>query len=141
MSTTHISDALRQLVADRAKDTCEYCLIPQLFGHAGTYHIDHIISEKHRGLSTLENLAYAFPSCNLRKGSDLATYLLELELIVPLYNPRKDVWPEHFSLEVNGLLISKTKSATGTIRFLDLNNRQVVTLRKSLIRGGLTLSL
>lgn len=92
-----ISKAVRHLVAERAKYLCEYCLI----GEADTFigcEVDHIISLKHGGDNDLENLAYACPYCNRHKGTDIAS-LSGSGTLVRLYNPRTDIWKEHFSLE------------------------------------------
>ncbi len=44
---THIPEALRRTVTDRAKKCCEYCLMPQ-DSKPYTFEVDHIIAEKHR---------------------------------------------------------------------------------------------
>ena len=67
-----ISTQLRQTVADRAKQLCEYCFIAE----ADTFYgceVDHIISLKHGGSSDPDNLAYACAPCNRAKGSDVAS--------------------------------------------------------------------
>lgn len=52
-----ISEQLRAEIARRANHRCEYCLIHE--DDAGFSHeVDHILSRKHGGLSTLDNLAY-----------------------------------------------------------------------------------
>lgn len=56
MSQTHIPAALRRLVRQRARDCCQYCLIPESVTFAPHW-IDHIIAEKHRGATEAENLA------------------------------------------------------------------------------------
>ena len=71
----YISDEVRQLVANRANFCCEYCLFPEIHSFF-SFHIDHIISVKHIGMTELENLAYACPYCNRNKGSDIASVLL-----------------------------------------------------------------
>jgi len=63
MSQTHIPAALRRLVRERARQRCEYCLLAEaqaFFPHEP----DHIIAEKHGGLTTAENLALACFDCN-----------------------------------------------------------------------------
>ena len=63
MSRSYISLELRKQVSERAQDCCEYCLIPEmavLFAHQ----VDHIIAEKHGGLTEAENLALACAICN-----------------------------------------------------------------------------
>src|SRR5690242_18805158 len=67
-----ISAELRQVVADRAKQFCEYCLIAE----ADTFYgceVDHIISLKHGGSTEPDNLAYACALCNRAKGSDVGS--------------------------------------------------------------------
>ena len=64
--TRWIGAELRQTIADRAKQLCEYCLIAE----ADTFYgceVDHIISLKHGGSSNPNNLAYACALCNRAK--------------------------------------------------------------------------
>lgn len=95
MSTTYIPVALRRRVIARARRICEYCLIHQDDTFTGC-HVDHIVSEKHGGLTESENLALACTFCNLYKGSDLGSLVSSGEL-VRFYHPRTDVWAEHFA--------------------------------------------
>ncbi len=82
--------------------------------------VDHIISEKHRGPTTYENLAFACTFCNRNKGSDLAT-LDEAGQLVRLYQPRTDVWSDHFAFE-GALIIAKSAIGAGTMRLLGFND-------------------
>lgn len=68
MSLTYVSAALRKLVYDRAKGACEYCLIDEENSFA-RHQIDHVIAEKHGGLTVKENLALSCTLCNKYKGS------------------------------------------------------------------------
>ena len=135
MSTTYISVELRKRVTERADNTCEYCLIPVLFGLATPYHIDHIISEKHGGPTSIDNLALSCPTCNFYKGSDIASYLSGSDILVRLFHPRKDRWSDHFTLENSGELSAKSDIATITIRMLHLNEPSYIELRNLLIQG------
>src|SRR5688572_25512696 len=92
-----VPEQLRRLVAERARRQCEYCLIPEADTHFGC-EVDHVIAEKHGGQTTAENLALACFYCNRHKGTDIATRLLGSERLVPLFNPRKDKWEDHFEL-------------------------------------------
>ena len=77
---------------------CEYCLIHEQ--DAGFPHqIDHIVSRKHGGLSTLENLAFACVLCNRYKGADVASIDSQTGELVRLFNPRQDRWVDHFRLD------------------------------------------
>jgi 5-methylcytosine-specific restriction endonuclease McrA len=58
VSPTAVSSALRRQVFERASGRCEYCLlsfVDAFFSHEA----DHIIAEKHGGVTTSENLALA----------------------------------------------------------------------------------
>ncbi len=55
--SSYVSADLRRLVASRAYHVCEYCLIHESDTYLGC-HIDHIISEKHGGLTEAENLCF-----------------------------------------------------------------------------------
>jgi hypothetical protein len=105
MSKTYISSALRRQVIDRAGGCCEYCLISQQ-DKIIPFEIDHIISEKHRGQSILENLCLSCAVCNSQKGSDIAGADPLTGLPTFLFNPRSNIWDEHFSLD--GALIRPT---------------------------------
>jgi hypothetical protein len=72
MSRTHIPAADRRLVRQRAQGRCEYCLIHE--DDVDLRHeVDHIIAEKHGGVTEPANLAYACFICNNNKGSDIAS--------------------------------------------------------------------
>ncbi|WP_375444642.1 HNH endonuclease [uncultured Fibrella sp.] len=58
---------------------------------------DHVIALKHRGSGELINLAFSCCICNGNKGSDIASVTLTDELSC-FYNPRTDIWSEHFQL-------------------------------------------
>ena len=129
-----ISEKLRQQIAKNANFKCEYCLTPEFF-LATTFHIDHIRSIKHGGKTLLQNLAYACPHCNQNKGSDIASYTDEDEL-VRLFNPRKDVWSEHFEVIASGIFSPLSSIGEVTINTLSFNQTERVIFRKSLIEIG-----
>jgi HNH endonuclease len=119
MSVTYIPNALRDLVYLRAKGNCEYCLISEEVCYS-KHQIDHIIAEKHGGLTIENNLALSCTFCNKHKGSDIASVDSETDEIVPLFNPRRDIWSEHFVIE-SGYFNGLTSKARATIRLLRLN--------------------
>ena len=90
------------MVAARAQLCCEYCLIHEDDTEFGCQ-IEHVIAEKHEGPTLEHNLAYACVFCNRYKGSDIASIHQPSGQLVRLFNPRTDVWSEHFSL--NGPLL------------------------------------
>ena len=63
MTHAYIPATLRRLVYERADGRCEYCLTPEsvaLMAHQ----VDHIIAQKHGGLSSPDNLALSCALCN-----------------------------------------------------------------------------
>ena len=129
-----IPETLRREVASRAKYHCEYCRRLETDSFI-RYQTDHIISRKHGGLTVLENLAHSCPICNNAKGSDLST-VLDGEIIIRLFHPRKDYWFEHFSVE-EGYLMPLTDVGAATIKLLKLNGIERVLERIDLIKAGL----
>jgi 5-methylcytosine-specific restriction endonuclease McrA len=75
----------------RANGICEYCLVPERVS-ALDFQIEHIISEKHGGATTSENLACSCVFCNRFKGSDVASVSPTTGQVVRLYHPRRDRW-------------------------------------------------
>jgi hypothetical protein len=126
---TDLSHALRAEVARRADHRCEYCRISE--EHAGFPHqVDHIISRKHGGQSSAENLALACVICNRYKGSDLASISKAGEL-VRLFNPRQDQWADHFRIDGDRIQpISGVGSIT--VRLLRMNEPERLAERRLL---------
>lgn len=129
-----ISENLRLEVATRAQFRCEYCLVHEedMFF---TYQVDHIISIKHVGVNDSNNLAYACSVCNQFKGTDLGTYLPGSNRLVRLFNPRQDKWSKHFYIS-NGEILFKTRIGEATVKILNLNLPDRVTLRQVLMQIG-----
>ena len=100
MSSTYISAALRRQVIERADNCCEYCKIAQE-DQFFSFEIDHIIAEKHGGITSQENLCLACTDCNGLKGSDIASVdWTNDQAIIGLYHPRKHLWHEHFHVDM-----------------------------------------
>ncbi|MEH1781990.1 MAG: HNH endonuclease signature motif containing protein [Nostoc sp.] len=135
MTSNSISAELRKLVIQRASGCCEYCLIHQDFS-IYTHEVDHIIAVKHGGETTADNLALSCLSCNRHKGSDFATIDQVTKEIVPLFNPRRQVWDEHFYVE-RARIEGKTQIGQGTARLLQLNIPNRVLERQVLMSQGL----
>ena len=125
-----IREALRAEVARRANGRCEYCLIHEL--EAGFPHqIDHIVSRKHGGESTSDNLAYACVICNRYKGTDIAAIAQSSRKVSRLFDPRRDLWSDHFRLE--GATIESISSVgSATVRLLRLNAPERISERRLL---------
>jgi len=130
MSVTYIPAELRRLVVARAEGICEYCLIAEGDTFYGCQ-ADHIVSEKHGGSTDAENLAYACVFCNQAKGSDVGSIHWETNAFVRFFNPRTDVWADHFNL-VGSTIEGLTPSAIATARILGFNSVERVLERQTL---------
>lgn len=94
---------------------------------------DHVIGEQHGGATTLTNLAYACFRCNRFKGPNIATRDAQTGELVPLFDPRTDLWDAHFQL-AGAEIVSLTAVGRGTIFLLRFNDEQRVLLREELLR-------
>jgi hypothetical protein len=130
VSSTYISVALRRQVEVRSGHACEYCKLP--VGVSFYVHeIDHVIAEKHRGPTILENLALTCWRCNRHKGSDLGSFDSATNEFSFLFNPRLQHWDEHFiysDVEIVGL----TPEGRTTVDLLQMNNADRLAERSRL---------
>jgi hypothetical protein len=126
--------ALRNAVWERAGSTCEYCRMPQHLDRV-RFEVEQIIPEKHDGLTELQNLALSCFFCNRYKGPNLAGIDPETGQIVPLFHPRHDIWPDHFSWS-DARLVGRTSKARATIAVLRINDAARVAIRAVLIASG-----
>lgn len=122
-----ISASLRRFVIQRANDRCEYCGLAQI-GQVATFHIDHIVPVVADGETTAENLALACVSCSLRKGARQAIKDLETDEVVFIFNPRQQVWKDHFGW--NGTqVVGLTATGRATVQALALNRPMLLAIR------------
>lgn len=135
MSKTYIGAALRRKVLETAAGCCEYCLSSSA-SRAIEFAIDHVIAEKHGGPTQADNLCLSCYWCNSYKGSDLSSVDWEYDqAIVPLFNPRRQRWEEHFHLD--GLrIVPLTATGRVTIMLLQMNSVERIRERRLLIVLG-----
>jgi hypothetical protein len=132
---TYIPDNLRRQVRERANGNCEYCLLNEQYA-LKTHEIDHIRAERHGGPTTLENLCLSCFDCNRYKGSDLSSIDPVTDEIVPLFDPRRDKWNDHFQVDKDGLINGITAKGRVTVRLLEFNDPERVAIRRALIVLG-----
>ncbi len=130
MPRSYISKELRRLVVNRANCLCEYCRIPDTVGVS--FQVDHIISVKHGGSTTEENLAYTCIFCNLQKGTDLGSINWGTGELVRFFNPCRDIWGEHFRLD-DATIQPLTDIGEVTVRIFEFNNSDRLSERQLLI--------
>ena len=125
-----VPEPVRRLVSERARHCCEYCLLNERDSYT-PHQVDHIVSQKHGGRSDPQNLAWACTRCNSWKGSDIGSIDPETDELVPLFQPRRDRWKDHF--ELRGYRIEPlTPVGSATVRLLRLNADQRMAERRIL---------
>lgn len=132
---TYIPADLRHFVKTRAKDRCEYCFRLQVLSVA-TFQVDHIIATDHDGETAEDNLCLCCVHCNKHKGPNIASIDKPTGQLTRLFNPRFDVWEDHFELH-DGENIGTTPIGRVTARILHLNEPEQVELRREWMELGL----
>jgi HNH endonuclease len=127
-------DRIRKTVRERAKSRSEYCHLPDEFDEL-PFHIDHVIAMMHHGSDDMGNLAWCCSYDNLRKGTNLARFDPDSGQLTRLFNPRIDVWSDHFVWQAT-ILVGISDIGRTTIDVLQMNNKQRLQQRSILIREG-----
>jgi len=136
MSSKYISVRVKKEVNKLAKGVCEYCKCFQKFTPE-QHEYEHIIPPVQVGNNELDNIAKACRGCNNIKSISIAGFDPETQQIVPLFNPRKDSWKEHFqwskdTLKIEGL----TACGRATVNRLKLNRQELINIREITIAYG-----
>jgi hypothetical protein len=136
MTSTYLSEELRQRVRDKSNNRCGYCLSPQRYV-MGKLEIEHIIPRALGGTDDESNLWLSCSLCNRYKGSQIERFDLVTDKIVSLFNPQTQVWREHFAWNAEGIFIKGlTPIGRATIDALQLNNEIAVEVRRNWILAG-----
>ena len=133
---THISAKLRQQIAAAAHHRCGYCQTQEaVIGMP--LEVEHIVPTGVGGRTVEENLWLACPRCNRYKGMQIDAFDEMTNERVPLFNPRVQLWEDHFVWEQNGLyLVGLTPVGRATIAALQMNNAFVVHSRRIWVAWG-----
>lgn len=129
-----VGAALRRLVIERSQNRCEYCRIRiDLDEMPGC--VDHIIPLKHHGTSDAENLAWSCFHCNTSKQTDLTGLDPDTGNLTRLFNPRTDVWSQHFDC-IEAEIVGCTAIGRTTLYVVNMNAPPRAMLRRVLIASG-----
>ncbi len=82
-----------------------------------------------------QNLALACFLCNRYKGSDVAAFDPSTGDVVRLFDPRRQQWNDHFTLQ-GALIVPLTATGRATAALLRLNAPERVIERRELLRVG-----
>lgn len=122
MARPYIARALREKIMAEARYRCGYCLTPRLFT-AMPMHVEHIIPLAAGGSSDEDNLWLACALCNGYKREQTHRIDPLTGERVPLFNPRRQIWNEHFRWSEDGInIVGQTACGRATVIALKLNN-------------------
>jgi hypothetical protein len=94
--------------------------------------IDHIDPEALGGTTEEENLWLACSLCNDHKSSRIAATEPITGEVVRLFDPRRQVWVEHFRWTAAGdLIVGRTPCGRATVVALNLNRASLVHARRA----------
>ena len=133
--SSKLSTGLRKLVIERAKNRCEYCLLPQSVS-LHKHEPDHIVPLQHGGQTDADNLTLSCIRCNRYKGPNVGSFDPETGNLVPFFNPRTQDWTNHFKLD-GALFLPRTAEARVTVKIFRMNDEDRVLERQSLIEASL----
>lgn len=114
------------LVRQRADFQCEYCHVTEI-DCGGVLTVDHFIPTSKGGTDALDNLIYACPRCNLYKHDYYPLKNTDLSV----FNPRIEVYQEHFMLLESGALHPLSRTADFSIQLLRLNRVPLIAYREA----------
>lgn len=132
----YLSSTLRQRVAETFGHCCAYCRTAQRIV-GPLLEIDHITPQSKGGSSEEENLALACPVCNSHKSDLIEAPDPGSGKISLLFNPRTQVWAEHFVwLDGGATIAGMTACGRATVTALHVNDPDVVAARRLWIAVG-----
>ncbi len=129
VSMAKIKKDLEEKVRRAAKNRCGYCLDPQeLMPYK--LEIEHLVPKASGGETVEENLRLASRECNAHKAKKIEAIDNLTEKTVKLFNPRRQIWIEHFEFNRDDTeIIGKTACGRATVESLQMNNFYQTTAR------------
>lgn len=129
MANQRIADWLYDLVAQDAHFQCGYCRCPQQV-LPYRLEIEHLLPISLGGQGDRDNLWLSCHRCNKLRSNRLQVTDPLTGQNVPIFDPRRDRWADHFVWEQHGLLIvGLTDRGRGTVALLNLNDRYHLSAR------------
>ncbi|MEZ4731900.1 MAG: HNH endonuclease signature motif containing protein [Caldilineaceae bacterium] len=127
-------EATKRFVYERAQGCCEYCRTCDT-NTGQTMHVEHILPN---GDNDPENLCLACPNCNLSKAVAVIVVDALTGSSVPLFNPRRQRWSEHFVWIDNYTRIQgRTAIGRATVERLKMNRPRMVSVRQRWAKANL----
>lgn len=137
MVRSYIPADVERRVRETAQNRCGYCLSPQYLVMA-RLEIEHIIPISKGGSYDESNLWLACPLCNRHKSDKTTAIDPETGQVVPLFNPRTQIWSEHFRWSDDGLrIMGLTPVGRATVIALYLSDDpDALTVRNYWVMAG-----
>jgi len=136
MSVTRVGQRLRTQVLVDAGGRCGYCRSSEEIMGA-PLEIEHVVPEALGGPTRRDNLWAACRQCNALKGDRTQADDPVTDAVVPLFNPRRQVWREHFSWSDDGAhIVGQTAERRATVQALGLNRPLLVRARQRWVAAG-----
>lgn len=127
---------LRRRIRERDRCRCSYCLTTEM--NSGIRMVfDHIWPLVRGGETSFENLCLACRSCNEYKSDLVMGRDAVTGETVPLFNPRLQIWQEHFEWNLAGTGIQgKTTIGRVTVQVLQMNHPAIAIARGRWVEVG-----
>jgi len=133
---SEISNETRRKIREAAENRCGYCLSHQRYTMS-KLEIEHIVPKSKGGSDAEENLWLSCGLCNRYKGTQTEALEAETQTIAALFNPRRQIWTEHFAWSADETqIIGVTPTGRATVNALKLNNEIAVEVRRNWILAG-----
>ncbi|MGF1514821.1 MAG: HNH endonuclease, partial [Elainellaceae cyanobacterium] len=127
---------LRDKVREFDRRRCCYCQTSELISGI-RMSFDHIRLRSKGGETCFENICLACRSCNEFKADLIAAEDLLTQQFVPLFNPRTQVWHNHFSWSDDCVRVEgKTDLGRATVLALRMNNPAIMAARRRWVSVG-----
>jgi len=128
--------ALRQRISQQASARCGYCLTQEVVSGIPLT-LEHLVPKAKGGEDIEENLWLSCRLCNEAKGVLTEARDPETGARVPLFNPRRQRWREHFRWNQAGThIIGITPIGRATVEVLLLNCELRLLARTLWVEAG-----
>jgi hypothetical protein len=137
MPREYLPVEVERRVREVARHRCGYCLSPQHLVMA-RLEVEHIIPRAKGGSNDESNLWLSCPLCNRAKGDRTSATDPDTGTNVPLFNPRRQIWSEHFHWTDDGLrVVGRTPTGRATVAALHLaDDPDAITVRGYWVLAG-----
>jgi hypothetical protein len=126
------------IVAARANRACEYCDAPEVISNFA-FEVDHTTPISKAGSDDFDDLALSCRIFNLRKSDHTDAIDPLTQTVVPLFNPRRQNWSEHFEKLPRSPyeIIGKPPIGRATVLRLNLNSSLQLCAREFWVALGI----